>query len=192
MIPWILTFLRLILASVFLLAGVEKVREPRLFVRQVAAYHVLPSALVKPLAYALPWGEILLAVTLLAGFEMKVSAGISTSLMVAFSLLIGINLVRGRKDIDCGCFGVRHPEKISLKLLGRDLLFLLFSLVLLRYGGGLLTLDEVDLAFKSFLLIDVGLMFFLPLLLIGSGVYLVFCLIRQLGRLLQLWVMEQP
>lgn len=192
MTPFLLTPLRLLLALVFLLAGAEKVRQPRLFVRQVAAYQLLPTILVKPVAYTLPWIELLLSSALLIGLELKVSTGVSTALMLVFSLAIGINLARGRKDVDCGCFGSSHPEKISLKLLGRDLFFLFSSLVLVRYGGGVLTWDELNETIKYFLLFDVGLKLFLPVLLVVCGTYLIFCLIRQLGHLIKLWVKEQP
>jgi uncharacterized membrane protein YphA (DoxX/SURF4 family) len=192
MIPYLLTALRLLLALVFIVAGAAKVRRPRLFSRQVAAYHLLPATLVQPVAYTLPWLELLLGFALLIGLEVQVSSGLGAILMLVFSLAIGINLARGRQEMDCGCFGSGHSEKISLKLLGRDLLFLLSLLVLIRHGGGLLAWDDLGETTKYFLWFDVGLQRFTPLLLAVGGAYLVFCLVRQLSRLIKLWVEEQP
>ena len=45
---------RVLLAGVFLWAGVQKVRSPQLFALDLEAYRLLPAALILPIAYYLP------------------------------------------------------------------------------------------------------------------------------------------
>src|SRR4051794_23650029 len=58
---------RLVLGTVFGLAALAKITAPGLFRQDVAAYHLLPPAVVGPFALALPWIEALLALYLLVG-----------------------------------------------------------------------------------------------------------------------------
>lgn len=190
MIPYLLFALRILLAIVFILAGASKVRRPILFSRQVAAYRLLPRFLVRPIAFLLPWVELIVGFALLIGIKTMYFAFLSAILMFIFSLAVGINLALGRKDIDCGCYSYKHAETISIKLIYRDLLFLLSSLTLIRFGGGFLVWDNLPETFKNFLLLEIGLQHVLPLYLIFVGSYLLYCLVRQLGCVAILWIWE--
>lgn len=60
---------------------------------------------------------------------------------MAFSLAIEINILRGHTNMDCGCFGAKNRTKISIKVLLRDLIFLILSIFVAVGGGGELTLE---------------------------------------------------
>ncbi|MGH8629603.1 MAG: MauE/DoxX family redox-associated membrane protein, partial [Burkholderiales bacterium] len=47
---------------------------------------------------------------------------LACALLLVYALAMGINLARGRRDIDCGCFKSALKQTISGWLIGRNLL----------------------------------------------------------------------
>lgn len=126
---------RFLLAFVFLAASVPKLVAPREFHRAVLNYRVLPDRLVQPVAASLPRLELALAVALLAGVALPVTALAAAVLLLAMAAAVGTNLVRGRR-IDCGCFGVEASRQIAWSLVAQNLLLALAaSFVAVRPAG---------------------------------------------------------
>jgi len=101
---WVGTALRLLLAGVWLYAGLSKIGDPAAAVRAVRAYRLLPEFLVKGLGYGLPYVEISLAVLLLLGLATRFAAVLSAVLLVVFLAGMASAAARGLR-IECGCFG---------------------------------------------------------------------------------------
>jgi phosphate starvation-inducible membrane PsiE len=95
--------------------------------------------------------------------------------------------MRKHTDLECGCFGVKHNQKISIKLVSRNFLLLTMALCIMLWGGGLLTLDSRPLIFER-LSIDGT---FLPLMLTCLGALVLILLVRQLLRLVLLMPLEE-
>jgi len=95
---------RLVLAGVWLYAGVSKITDLSGSVRAVKAYDLLPPALAEWVGAALPVVEIGLGLLLLAGLATRVAAAGSALLLAAFMVGIASAWARGL-EIDCGCFG---------------------------------------------------------------------------------------
>jgi len=108
------------LAIVFLAGAWDKLRIPVLFEAAVQGYGLLPRWLVRPFALALPVAEIAAALLLLAMATRPAGAVLAGLLLALFAAAIGINLLRGRTDIDCGCGGAAHV-RLSAGLLWRNL-----------------------------------------------------------------------
>jgi len=102
--PWLTTAARLALAVVWTWAGLAKIADPDAALRAVRAYELFPEALVRPVAWGLPFVELALALLLLLGLATRQAAWASALLFVAFIVMIGSAGVRGLA-IDCGCFG---------------------------------------------------------------------------------------
>ena len=145
---------RLIVGGIFLIAGVDKAQAPGAFADAIRAFHILPPALVTPLAFALPWLELLVAAYLLAGFMARLAAAGSIVLLASFVFALGTSLASGNTNHACGCFGsAGHANPILAFLAGgdtitwwdptRDLLLILLSLAILLYGAGALSLDTL-------------------------------------------------
>ncbi len=98
----------MILAS----AASHKVRAPAWFRRQVADYRLLPEALHGPAARALPLLEGALALALLWPATRGAAALAALALVALYAAAIGINLARGRHDLDCGCAGPGAPQPL--------------------------------------------------------------------------------
>jgi uncharacterized membrane protein YphA (DoxX/SURF4 family) len=100
---------RLVLGAVFALAALAKITAPGLFRQDVAAYHLLPPAVVGPFALALPWFEALLALYLLVGLFLRPTAVATAALLLVFTGALAISLARGATAHGCGCLPTSGP-----------------------------------------------------------------------------------
>jgi uncharacterized membrane protein YphA (DoxX/SURF4 family) len=138
---------RLVLGGTLLISGTSKLRDPRAIVAGALAYRVLPPALVRPLARALPFVELLLGATLI-GIVTRVAAVVTALMLGVFGAAVMSNLVRGR-SIPCHCFGPSEHETIGIPTLAR--IAFLFVLAVAAANGpveGSAGMTDVDL-FRS-------------------------------------------
>ena len=115
---------RLVLAAVFAMAALSKLRALEEFVGVVHNYRVLPEPWVRAVAYALPPLEAAIALALLIEPAHGFGAVAAGALLVVFSLAMAVNLARGRLEIDCGCFAATLRQRISWSLVGRNLVLI--------------------------------------------------------------------
>jgi uncharacterized membrane protein YphA (DoxX/SURF4 family) len=134
---------RLYLASVFLLACVHKIADPRAFAVDVATYQILPLWAVNAVALWLPWVELAAALSLALGLRVRAGAWLVSLMMAVFLLAIGSALARGL-DLSCGCFASQGAaeDPISWKTLARDGAWLLLALYVLFADARPLGLDR--------------------------------------------------
>jgi len=127
---------RTLIALVFLAAAIGKMRHWAVFQGVVANYRLLPDVLVAPFAYALPPFEALLGATLLLGLFSPWADAAAAALLLLFAAAMGINLMRGRRNIDCGCFQSALKQTLSWILVARNgVLALLLGLALVTTQG---------------------------------------------------------
>jgi len=121
------------LATVFLYAGIDKIRDPLQFADSVAAFAILPQFLITPLALSLPPFEIACGFLLLWPPTRRVGAlAVALISLVFFTALLSA-LLRGL-TLDCGCFGVGAPSRFRMWLeLGLNVI--LFGGSVLIYQG---------------------------------------------------------
>jgi hypothetical protein len=92
-------------------AGAAKLGDRAVFGSQIASYQILPLGMSRALGHLLPFLEILAAVSILL---WPVLGGIiCAGLFLSFGLAIALNLLRGRRELRCGCFGPRAVHLIS-------------------------------------------------------------------------------
>ncbi len=119
--PALAWILRTSLAALFATAVFHKLRDPRAFLHTFSEYEILPSRLTTPGALGLIAAEVLVV----AGYCLDpfgVRPGLAAlSLLLLYSLAIGLNLLRGRREIDCGCLGpASRQTRLSPWLLVRN------------------------------------------------------------------------
>lgn len=141
-VPWLGLAVRLLAASIWLVAGVAKIADLRHFDAQVGQYDVLPHALVAPFAYALPFVETALGLYLLAGLLIRPAALLGCGLMVVFLAAQTQAWARGL-SLDCGCFGSLAHERVGAGTIARDVALGLPSLATAIWPGRLLSLDRL-------------------------------------------------
>ncbi|HID05722.1 MAG TPA: DoxX family membrane protein [Armatimonadetes bacterium] len=122
--------LRLGLGTVFIIASMDKILDPRTFVSVVLNYRILPPALVPFFAIVLPWLEFFTGMLLILGYAVESAAIVVSTLLVAFLIGIIVNLARG-VQMACGCFGILEGGSIiGWHTVIRDLALLAMGIVL--------------------------------------------------------------
>jgi uncharacterized membrane protein YphA (DoxX/SURF4 family) len=142
--PWVSTVVRFALAAVFAAASLAKIGNTEAMVRAVRAYQILPEGAVRPVAYALPYLELALALLLLLGVATRLVAGIAAVFLILFIGAVSSAGIRGLK-IDCGCFGGGGAvtQTHYLQEIFRDVGFLVLAAWLLLFPTSRLSLDAV-------------------------------------------------
>lgn len=182
----LLTIARGVLAAIFLGSALGKMQHKAHFRSAVEEYNLLPKHFVRPFAYWLPRVELAVGLMLLLGWRTQPVAIGSGMLLITFIAAMGINLLRGRHDLDCGCRGTRHRQKIGAGALTRNFFLLLISLQVALWGGGLVAVDNLPDQAQRWLFDTLLIQTALPLTLIWVGVWTARQLWIQLVRLMSL------
>ena len=121
--PFLLQFVSLSFTVLFLRAAVHKLTGLEEFQAVVSDYKLVPAGLVPLTARLFPMFEVSLAIGWLFGTQIGLVAYGSAGLLTAYGAAMGINLVRGRVHIGCGCgFGgaLQHEQQLSVGLVLRN------------------------------------------------------------------------
>jgi peroxiredoxin/uncharacterized membrane protein YphA (DoxX/SURF4 family) len=110
---------RLLLAGVFLVAGLAKLADLA-GSRQAVRDFGVPARLAAPLGGLLPLAELAVAVALVPAVSAWWGALGALLLLLVFAAGIGVNLARGQHP-DCHCFGQLHSAPAGWPALLRDL-----------------------------------------------------------------------
>lgn len=186
----LLVLSRVLLATILMASAYGKLRHYTNFASLVDSYRLLPKPFVRPFAIVLPWIEAILSIMLFLGWQTRFFGTLNALLFSIFILAVGINLGRSRWDLECGCFGAHNREKISLKVITRNLFLLMISIQLSLLGGGLLAFDQLPMVTQGLIINTYFIGMLLPLSLTISSLYQLARLIRQLARLVSLAPVE--
>ena len=108
-------------ALLFAWAAYLKLRNMRAFTAVLDHYRLVPRGLLPIAAHLVPLGEAAIAVFLLLPRDRASAAIMGSGMCLLYALAIGINLKRGRRDLDCGCLGPLKRRPISRWMLWRNL-----------------------------------------------------------------------
>jgi hypothetical protein len=145
--PFFWQVARWLLAGVFAAALWHKWRGRREFAAVVDDYRLLPAGTAPIAAALIMLLEGLVFVGLTSGIGLRPAAMLAISLLFAYFLAITVNLLRGRRDMDCGCLGpaggAAGRHRLSGWLLVRNALLIGVAVMLLAptTGRDLLWLD---------------------------------------------------
>ena len=111
--------IRVLLSLVFLTAAVGKIRHRLAFQGVVANYRLVPEFAVPAFALLLPLAEAAVAGALLfvPPYWPELAAAV---LLMTFAAAMAINLRRGRRHIDCGCFQSALKQTLRWTLVARN------------------------------------------------------------------------
>ena len=127
----------LLLSYLFISACLTKIRDIDYFRESLSNYQLLPQSSVKAASLMLIVFEAILAVGLfipaLADATLLAMAG----LLLAYAGAIAINLLRGRRSLDCGCMGPGQRKTITWKLVWRNIFLVCVVSTLLVMGANL-------------------------------------------------------
>lgn len=112
------------------------------FARALGAYRLLPPDLLMPATVALAVVETALVPLLTLPATRAPAFAVAAVLLVVYAGAMAINLLRGRRDIDCGCGG--PAQRLSWALPARNAVLALLAVAWSRPGVLDRTLDWTD------------------------------------------------
>ena len=137
----IVLVVRVVLGAIFIVAGASKMGHFAEFAQQIAAFRILPRAVVAPMAILLPFVEIAVGGALVAGFATRAAATVATVLLFVFDVAIASAVMRGL-SLNCGCFGPNDATVTTWGEVGRDAIFVVLALVVALWPPGALAVDR--------------------------------------------------
>lgn len=126
--PVISVSLRCLLAALFATAAWHKASDLPRFRSTLLAYRLLPTSFGRATAGLIPGVELAVAVGLLLP-AYRGAAYTGAALLTTYTAAIAVNLLRGRRDIDCGCFGPAATTRLGGGLLIRNGILIASALV---------------------------------------------------------------
>jgi uncharacterized membrane protein YphA (DoxX/SURF4 family) len=125
---------RLILAAVFIAAGISKLIAPARDGRALTAFGI-PAALAPAVTIALPVVEVGVGVALVPAASAQRAAVAALLLLCTFTAAIGVSLLRGERP-DCPCFGTLRPRPIGPATLARNVALAAAAALVVAEGPG--------------------------------------------------------
>jgi uncharacterized membrane protein len=141
--PALTWMLAVALLMLFLASAAMKFADLSRFAAALENYRLLPPALVAPAAWMIPALEAVAALGLLVPARRPAACLLIAALLTIFTAAIAINLARGRREIDCGCFGAALSQTLSGWLIARNVI-LLAAAAAVALPAPLRTLEAVD------------------------------------------------
>ena len=130
---WIEIAFRWILGITFIYASYYKILSPADFAKMVYGYNLFPEVLINLIAIVLPFVELISGLCLLLGIYPRSAALIINGLLLAFILILTINIIRGY-EFDCGCFSAEKAGSPKM-MVTRDVIYLMMGLQVFLFNG---------------------------------------------------------
>lgn len=141
----VLLLLRLTIGGLFLFAAVLKIQDPLQFYFSIKGFQILPEHILQPLAFMVPWIEVVCGLALLTGTWAKAAALVIGGMLLVFMGAILSVIVRTDIHVECGCFGDFSPfcpkGAVGWCNIGQNAVLLAIALPVMLWGAGSLSLD---------------------------------------------------
>ena len=133
---WIELAARWILGLTFIFASLHKILAPADFAKIVYGYGLFPEISINLIALIIPFLELIIGLALIIGIYQRSAAIIVNGLLLAFIVVLSINLIRGH-EFNCGCFsaGQSGYSNSPKETIVRDILYFLLGLQVILFGG---------------------------------------------------------
>jgi uncharacterized membrane protein YphA (DoxX/SURF4 family) len=119
--PALALLIAIAFAVLYAQAAWHKLRAPAEFAAVLEAYALLPESAVPVVARALPVVELAIAMALCLPGSSRPAATAAAALLLLYALAMGINLARGRYELDCGCLGPYRRRRVSTWMVARNI-----------------------------------------------------------------------
>jgi len=103
------------------------------FAKMVYGYSLFPDVLINLIAIYLPFVELITGLSLILGIYPRSAALIINGLLLAFILILTINIVRGY-EFDCGCFSSAKSGSPKMMVV-RDVIYLIMGIQVFLFNG---------------------------------------------------------
>ncbi len=132
---WLEVASRWILGGTFVYASYNKILSPAEFAKIIYGYDLFPQVTINLIAITIPFLELVTALALISGVYPRSAVLIVNTLLVAFIILLSINLIRGH-EFDCGCFAAQNATNstTSQATIVRDFIYLALGIQVFLYN----------------------------------------------------------
>ncbi len=143
-LQWVL---RIGLGTLFGFAAWHKLRAPEAFRAALDGYDLLPERAHGATTRVLPALELMAAAGFLLPGGARGAALLAAGLLLLYTGAVAVSLLRGRRDIDCGCAGPAAARAIGSDLVLRNLALLAAAIAcgFAPAARTLVTLDAVTI-----------------------------------------------
>jgi len=139
------------IALLFAVAAVSKAKHFSIFRATILDYQLVPKQLLGLAALAVLGLEFFIALSALHDSFAAIGMQLAAALLCLYGLAIATNLLRGRRDIDCGCTGPAVRQSLSGWLVLRNVVLATIAII----GAGVPI--ERALNFSDYALIGLAL-----------------------------------
>jgi putative oxidoreductase len=137
----LLMLVRMALGLLLIATGALKIGHGPELAAAVAAFRLLPQAVIPALALILPYFEVLLGLYLLAGLFTRAAAIVAAVLLVVYAGAIASAVIR-HIPANCGCFGPYDQAKADWPHVAFDVALACIAALLAAGGSGSFSLDR--------------------------------------------------
>jgi len=116
------------MSLLFGMAAMHKLKAPAVFKAAMDDYQLIPSILLGISSLLLILMELISAILVLIPLTRSAGLTIMAILLTLYATGISINLIKGRRNIDCGCNGPATTQALAWWLVVRKLVFVGFVL----------------------------------------------------------------
>jgi putative oxidoreductase len=139
--PLAVTTVRMLLGLILLVAGALKVGHADDLAAAIAGFRLLPASVVGPIAFVLPFVEILLGGYLIAGLFTRIAGWITAAAFAIYAAVIASAIVR-HIPAACGCFGPGDRATADWPHVAIDAILALAGVFVALCGPGALAIDR--------------------------------------------------
>jgi hypothetical protein len=115
------------LALLFATGALHKFQDLDRFTLLLAAYRVIPEGSAHRLAWTFPCMELAVALALPWPSTHRAAACAAAGLLLSYAAAMSLNLIRHRRDLDCGCTAAGKRRPIAAWMVWRNLILALAS-----------------------------------------------------------------
>lgn len=115
------------IALLFATAGWHKLRSLEAFTEVFAAYRLLPERWGRRVAWSIPCLELAIAAALPWQMTRRWALTAAMAVLIAYAAGLGVNLARGRRELDCGCGTIGSRRSIAGWMVWRNLALALIA-----------------------------------------------------------------
>ena len=144
--PALRAVLRGALALLWLAAASHKLRDPERFRDAITGYQLVPAQAVRAASALVVALELALGLALLLPGSGAAPALATGALLAFYAVAIAVNLMRGRRAIDCGCGARPQPLGEGLVVRNAGLVGVALLAALPGNGRSLVWLDGATIA----------------------------------------------
>jgi thiol-disulfide isomerase/thioredoxin/uncharacterized membrane protein YphA (DoxX/SURF4 family) len=118
--------IRILLGLLLIVTGALKVGHPAELASAIAGFQLLPPAIIGPLAFGIPYIEVLLGACLVLGLFVRTVAIVSAVQFAVYAAAIASAVLR-HIPANCGCFGPNDVVVADWPHVGLDIVLMLAS-----------------------------------------------------------------